>query len=126
MAHASEVANGYLEAKVLENYEISMNYVHNGKLLDRESTEIDDVYAFSVAFDIIMNSDPEPQSVEECRQRDDWPKWKIAIQEELQSLRKRNVFGPAVQTPAGVVPVGNRWVFVRKRNERNEIVRYKA
>ena len=60
MAHASEVANGSLEAKVLENYEISMNYVHNGKLLDRESTEIDDVYDFFVAFDIIMNSDPEP------------------------------------------------------------------
>ncbi|KAL8096584.1 hypothetical protein AgCh_037518 [Apium graveolens] len=77
--------------------------------MDRGSIEVDDVYAFSVTSDIIMNSDPEPQSMEECRHRDDWPKWKIAIQEELQSLRKRNVFGPAVQTPAGVVPVGNRW-----------------
>ncbi|KAL8134520.1 hypothetical protein AgCh_009515 [Apium graveolens] len=43
-----------------------MNYVHNAKLLDRGSIEVDDVYAFSVASDIIMNSDPEPQSVEEC------------------------------------------------------------
>ena len=92
-----------------------MNYVHNEKLLDCESIEINDVYAFSVAFDIIMNFDSEPQSVEECRQRDDWQKWKIAIHGELQSLRKKNVFGPAV---------GNRWVFVQKRNERNEIVRY--
>ena len=29
-------------------------------------------------------------------------------------------------TPEGVNPVGYRWVFVRKRNEKNEIVRYKA
>ncbi|XP_074376698.1 uncharacterized protein LOC141718216 [Apium graveolens] len=126
VAHAPEVANTSTKVKVPENYEISMNYVHNAKLLDRGSIEVDDVYAFFVASDIIMNSDPEPQSVEECRHRDDWRKWKISIQEELQSLRKRNVFRPAVQTPAGVVPVGNRWVFIRKRNERNAIVRYKA
>ncbi|KAL8155915.1 hypothetical protein AgCh_001101 [Apium graveolens] len=92
VAHAPEVENASAEAKVPENYEISMNYVHNAKLLDRGSIEVNDVYAFSVTSDIIMNSDPEPQ----------------------------------IQTPAGVVPVGNRWVFVRKRNERNEIVRYKA
>ncbi|XP_074337293.1 uncharacterized protein LOC141674488 [Apium graveolens] len=88
VAHAPEVANASTEAKVPENYKISINYVHNAKLLDRGSIEVDDVYAFSVASDIIMNSDPEPQT--------------------------------------GIVPVGNRWVFVRKRNERNEIVRYKA
>ena len=28
--------------------------------------------------------------------------------------------------PKGVIPVGYKWVFVRKRNENNEIVRYKA
>ena len=35
-------------------------------------------------------------------------------------------FGPVVQTPAGVKPVGYRWVFVRKKNEKNDILRYKA
>ena len=28
---------------------------------------------FFVACDVIMNSGPEPQCVEECRQRNDWP-----------------------------------------------------
>ena len=28
--------------------------------------------------------------------------------------------------PEGVKPVGYKWVFVRKRNEKTEIVRYKA
>jgi hypothetical protein len=56
----------------------------------------------------------------------DWPKWKEAIQEELTSLAKRKVFGPIVQTPEDVKPVGYKWVFIRKRNEKNEVVRYKA
>ena len=53
-------------------------------------------------------------------------KWKEAIQAELNSLTKREVFGPVVQTPKDVKPIGYKWVFVRKRNENNEIIRYKA
>ena len=37
------------------------------------------------------NKDHEPQSVIECRQRNDWPKWQEAIQSELNSLAKREV-----------------------------------
>ena len=39
---------------------------------------------------------------------------------------KRDVFGPVVETPKGVKLVGCKWVFVRKPNENNEIIRYKA
>ena len=39
---------------------------------------------------------------------------------------KRDVFGPVVQTPKGVKPVGYKWVFVQKYNENNEIIRYKV
>ena len=45
---------------------------------------------------------------------------------ELDSLAKREVFGPVVRTPEDVKPVGYRWVFVRKRNEKNKGVCYKA
>ena len=48
------------------------------------------------------------------------------MQAELHSLIKRDVFEPVVQTPASIKPVGNKWVFVRKRNENNDIIRYKA
>ena len=80
-----------------------------------------------MAYDIVNgNEDPEPRSVIECRNRQDWIKWKDAIQAELNSLNKRNVFGPIVLTPETVKPVGYKWVFIRKRNEKNEVVRYKA
>lgn len=41
-------------------------------------------------------------------------------------MENRKVFGPVVRTPEGIKHVGHKWVFVRKRNEKNEIVRYKA
>jgi hypothetical protein len=52
--------------------------------------------------------------------------WKEAIQAEISSLVKREVFGPVVQTPKGVMPVRYKWVFVHKHNEKNEIMSYKA
>ena len=88
---------------------------------------MNNIFAFQVALDIIQNDDdPEPQNTNECRQRNDWPKWREAMQAELHSLIKRDVFRPVVQTPASIKPVGNKWVFVRKRNENNDIIRYKA
>ncbi|XP_075099501.1 uncharacterized protein LOC142176269 [Nicotiana tabacum] len=76
--------------------------------------------------EISINGDLEPKSIDECRRRNDWPKWKDAIQVELASLEKHEVFGPIVQTHEGVKPVGYKWVFVRKQNEKGEIIRHKA
>ena len=115
------------EVHVPENNEISISYVHRGEKWDRNNFDVNNIFAFQVALDIIQNDDdPEPQNTNECRQRNDWPKWKEAMQAELHSLIKRDVFGPVVQTPASIKPVGNKWVFVRKRNENNDIIRYKA
>ena len=95
--------------------------------MDRNNIIINNIFAFQVASDIIRNDeDLEPRNVEECRHRNDWRKWKEAIHAELNSLTKREVFGSVVQTPEDVKPVRYKWVFVRKRNESNEIIRYKA
>jgi hypothetical protein len=116
------------EEQVPENDEISIHYVSTGEIWDRNKIVVDNIFSFKVALDITRSNDHEiePQTVEQCRRRNDWPKWKEAIQVELNSLLKREVFGPIVQTPKGVMPVGYKWVFVRKRNEKNKIIRYKA
>ena len=116
-----------LEVHVPENNEISISYVHRGEKWDRNNFDVNNIFAFQVALDIIQNDDdPEPQNTNECRQRNDWPKWREAMQAELHSLIKRDVFRPVVQTPASIKPVGNKWVFVQKRNENNDIIRYKT
>ena len=50
----------------------------------------------------------------------------MAMKTELNSLNKIKVFGPIVTTPEHIKPVGYKWVFVRKKNEKNEVTRYKA
>ena len=115
------------EVHVHKNNEILISYLHMGEKWDRNNFDVDNIFAFQVALDIIQNDDdPEPQNTNECRQISDWLKWKEAMQAELHSLIKRDVFGPVVQTSASIKPVGNKWVFVRKRNENNDIIRYKA
>ena len=85
------------------------------------------IFAYNVAIEIMQqDEDFEPKSVRECKQRNDWPKWKDAIQAELASLEKREVFETIIWTPEGIKPVGYKWVFVRKRNEKGEVMRYKA
>ncbi|KAI3506492.1 hypothetical protein L1887_28853 [Cichorium endivia] len=105
--------------------ETARTYDHTNMVCDlNETDDISDVFSYSVACDI-MNDNPEPQSVIDYQKRHDWAKWKEAMQAELTSLNKRKVFGPIILTPGDVKPLGYRWIFVRKRNEKDEIVRYK-
>ena len=78
--------------RYLKNCEISVSYVHTREKWDRNNIVINNIFTFQVASDIVRNyENPEPQNVEECRHRNDWPKWKEAIQAELNSLTKREV-----------------------------------
>ena len=77
------------EVQVPENNEISISYVHRGEKWDRNNFDVNNIFAFQVALDIIQNDDdPEPQNTNECRQRNDWPKWREAMQAKLHSLIK--------------------------------------
>jgi hypothetical protein len=75
---------------------------------------------------VVITEDLEPKSMAECQKCSDWVKWKEAIETELLSLSKRQVFGPVARTPPNVTPVGFKWVFVRKWDANNMVVRYKA
>ncbi|KAM1466174.1 hypothetical protein ACFX1X_045115 [Malus domestica] len=109
-----------------ENREISVHYTVLDEVWNMNEMIIDDAFSYSVATDIMLNDDIEPRSFDECQRRTDWSNWKQAIQVELDSLVKRKVFRPIVLTARHVKLVGYNWVFMRKRNEKNEIVRYKA
>ena len=44
----------------------------------------------------------------------------------MSSLAKQDVIGPATQTLDNVKPVEYKWLFIRKRKEKNKIMRYKV
>ena len=74
------------ETQVNEELSISSS-TGDGISLDRSKIIVDNVFAYDVALNIMQgNEDLEPLSVEECRQRRDWPKWQEAIESELNSL----------------------------------------
>ena len=63
---------GHEEAQISENYEISINYVHNREKWDQNKVVINNIFYFQLALDIIRNDeDPESQNVEECPNRND-------------------------------------------------------
>nr|GEX69845.1 putative RNA-directed DNA polymerase [Tanacetum cinerariifolium] len=110
------------------NKEMSINYCQTIILWDRNQIgDIDEIFSYFVASDIMSgDDDPEPNSIIYFQNRPYWDKWKDAMQAELNLLNKRKVFGPIVTTPRDVKLVGCRWIFVQKRNEKNEVIRYKA
>ena len=61
------------------NTENSITYCN--EIWDRNKIVIDEIFAFSVAHKI-MDDVREPQSIIECRQRQDWPKWEEAIKDD--------------------------------------------
>ena len=104
-----------------------MNFVNTGETYNRNITIVNDIFASTIALTISNdNLNPKPKSIAECRKRSNWVRWKQEIEAEIDSLNKRKAFGSIVRTPENVIPVGYKWVFIRKRNMNNEVVRYKA
>nr|CAD40421.3 OSJNBa0065J03.17 [Oryza sativa Japonica Group] len=100
--------------------EIAINYSETRESFDRRATIVDTNFSEQIAE--CLQVDPEPRSIKECQKRFDWNKWKDAIDIELASLYKRDVFSAVMPTPRGIFPMGYKWVFVRKRNENNEVM----
>ena len=62
------------EIQVPENNEISINYVHIREIFYQNKIFINDVFTFKVAFGIIISDDEiKPQTIADCRNRNDWP-----------------------------------------------------
>ena len=81
--------------------------MHTGEQWDQNNIVINNIFVFQVASNIIRNDeDFEPRNVEEGRNRNNWPRWKEDMQAKLNSLTKREVFGPIVQTLEDVKPIG--------------------
>ena len=75
--------------EIEDNEEISINYIISGKRWNRKEIVMDEIFAYAAALDISEEiEDHEPRSIHECKRRNDWPKWKNAIEVELKSLEK--------------------------------------
>lgn len=67
----------------------------------------------------------DPMSYEEATKSEDASLWHVAMDEEITTLRDREVF-KQVKRPKNHKVLGNRWVFTRKRNDKGQVVRHRA
>lgn len=68
-----------------------------------------------------------PQSYEEAMSPPFRERYEPAIVEELTSIYGYNTFGKAVELPPGAKPLGLKWIFDVKRDEKTgKVTRYKA
>jgi hypothetical protein len=89
--------------------EISINYTISKELFDCTTMVVNS--CFSIMVDDLLN-DPDPKTMAECKQRSDWIKWKEAIEAELDSLRKREVFSKVKLTPPRIHPIEFKWGLI--------------
>ena len=52
--------------------------------------------------------------------------WKEAERKELEALKEKSTFGICKTTPAGRKPVRSRWVYAKKFDENNNLIKFKA
>ena len=76
----SDIHEKINELETQGNNELSIKSSAHETNLNCSEIAVDYVFAYNVASIIMQNcEDLEPQSVEECRQRNDWQKWQEAI-----------------------------------------------
>ncbi|KAJ3529254.1 hypothetical protein NM688_g7878 [Phlebia brevispora] len=72
-----------------------------------------------------FNPFDEPRTLQEVRNREDWPKWKEAMDKEMEQFKKTGTY-EETDLPEGRKAVGCRWVFLIKRDSEGHILKYKA
>lgn len=67
----------------------------------------------------------DPQSIEEAKQREDWPEWQKSIETEYESLIKNETWS-LCDLPKNRKAISGKWVFKLKRKFNGEVDKYKA
>ncbi|KAJ9555288.1 hypothetical protein OSB04_009902 [Centaurea solstitialis] len=73
--------------------------------------------------DFALYSDADPLSFEEAYQDQ---KWKDAMDKEIEAIMKNNNTWVLVDLPKNHKPIGVKWIYKTKLNERGKVDRYKA
>lgn len=84
-------------------------------------TESDAHFALSAQH--YVNCDPE--SIDDAKQRDDWPNWKEAIDSEYDSLIKNNTW-TLCDLPKERKAITGKWMFKLKHKSNGDIDKYRA
>jgi len=69
--------------------------------------------------------DDDCRNLSEAKASPEWLDWERAMQIELDQLKRMGTWR-LVEKPPDVVPIGNKWVYVKKRDKEGQLIKYKA
>ena len=76
-------------------------------------------------YSFISTSTDDPKTVDEALTGPEAEEWRKAMEIEMETLKKMETW-KLDDLPEGRETVGCKWVFVRKRDEHGNIIRYKG
>ena len=74
---------------------------------------------------MMLNQDLDPSTVVQVTRRADWPKWKEAMDAELESFYKLKVW-EYTKLPPKANLIKYKWIFVRMYDANGMLKKYKA
>lgn len=114
-------------AKPLMNYRVLNNPAARGpKEWQHQVPATEESGYISVDYAMIGTSlEDDPISLKDAKERSDWPKWKEAMDIEMDQLTKRGTY-KLVELPLDRKTIASKWVFRIKRDHNGKITKYKA
>nr|GEX94923.1 putative zinc finger, CCHC-type [Tanacetum cinerariifolium] len=92
---------------------------------NRQPTNFDDYYTYLNEADFDLGKCNDPESFEDAITCDQSARWREAMEDELNSMSKNNVWELA-ELPKGAKPIGCKWVYKTKLDPNRNVERYKA
>jgi hypothetical protein len=68
-------------------------------------------------------TDDDPRTIREALDSEDGKLWKKALNEEMEVLDNNEAWD-LVEVPIGRNPIGNKWVFKKKKNSKGKVEKY--
>ena len=108
------------EPRKTRNIRVDYRYLDN-PFTDEEEAGIAEVR--EQAFAAVPND--ECQSLHEAKESDEWPEWERTIQAELNQLQCMGTW-KLVEKPPDIEPIGNKFIFAKKRDKDRTLIKHKA
>ena len=75
-----------------------------------------------VSFEAVAGVEKVPRTAEEALESSEGEQWSVAMDKELARLKEMGTWELTEDMPEGCEPIGNRWVFTKKKDEHGNII----
>jgi hypothetical protein len=116
----NRIAEGFDADDYFKSDDHEVEYIEEYTYIKSEEED----YINDQAFAVIQG----PSTIKEALNGPEGDKWKAACDAEIKSFMEKKVLNPEklIAFPKGRKPITLKWVLVKKLNEKNEVIRYKA